>query len=340
MSHIIQTFMTITKFYAIALLPFALTACTLVELTQDVTPTENQEESLEDILEEQPVRETNNVSYAGTVQPAGISIYQQGSHRLSLPGGKFILLEAENLDLNGYVGEAVTIFGSLRPTVEAGGMIMRVERIELTEPKEEELADEEVVEEEEKKDVNEEEAIELEPGDEETADPEVVSELPDTEAEVPTEDLVDEEEEEEEEEDVVEQIAPEVATEEFTQRVEVMSRQDYTPANWTQKYCSSHIGFCNPVHRNWWFKSFGTTNNKLWHVELSSAPIDAMGQGPISVDLFAGDIPVANGTIDDSDGTVVGYTEWTFGRHFVISADSSLKEAVEYITKNITEYVQ
>ena len=65
-----------------------------------------------------------------------------------------------------------------------------------------------------------------------------------------------------------------------------------------------------------------------------------MGQGPISVDLLAGDIPVANGTIDDSNGTVVGYTEWTFGRHFVISADSSLKEAVQYITSNITEYVQ
>ena len=351
MSHIIQTLMTITKFYAIALLPFALTACTLVEVTQDEAPTENQEESLEEILEEQPVRETNNVTYTGTVQPAGISIYQQGSHRLSLPGGKFILLEAESLDLNGYVGEDVTIFGSLRPTVEAGGMIMRVERIELVEPKEEDVDEQE---DEESDDVTEEEEltvpveeelpvntgdepveeeVQLEPGDEESADPDVVLELPDIEAEEPTE------EPDEEEEAAIEEV-PEVVSAEFTERVEVMSRQDYTPANWTQQYCSSHIGFCNPVHRNWWFKSFGTTNNKLWHVELSSAPIDAMGQGPISVDLLAGDIPVANGTIDDSNGTVVGYTEWTFGRHFVISADSSLKEAVQYITKNITEYVQ
>lgn len=334
--------MTINKKLFLLVLPLLLSACTLVEVEPAENPVEEpvkQQESLEDILDEQPVRETKNVTYTGTVQPAGISIYQQGSHRLSLPGGKFILLEAEDIDLNGYVGEDVTIFGSLRPTVEAGGMIMRVESIELVTSKEEEPIEDTDSDSEnlpintEPEDVEEEkdEEVQLEPGDEDSASSDDVSDLP------PPKDASSESSVSSA---AVESSEPVEVSAEFTERVEVMSRQDYAPENWTQQYCSSHIGFCSPVHRNWWFKSFGTTNEELWHVELSSAPIDAMGQGPISVDLIAGEIPVSSGTINESNGMVMGYSEWTFGRHFVISADSSLRTAVEYITKNITEYVQ
>lgn len=339
--HIFPSIMTTKKNLALLLFPVLLTACTLTEVEYDEQPTDNAEERLEDILEEQPVRETNNVTYTGTIQPAGISIYQQGSHRLSLPGGKFILLESDSKDLNGYVGEDVTIFGSLRPTVEAGGMIMRVERIELIAP-EEELEPEPEEDAVEELPVNEDEETtveqvpQMEPGDEENADEEVVSELP-------VEESTDEEPLAED--PVVEEIGEEegeaaATTPEYMERVEVMARQDYASVNWTQQYCSSHIGFCAPVHRNWWFKSFGTTNQKLWHVELSSEPIEAMNQGPISIDLLAGDIPVESGTIDTTNGKVSGYAQWSFGRHFVISADAALQEAVEYITNNITEYIQ
>ncbi|MFA7681711.1 MAG: hypothetical protein WCX61_01640, partial [Candidatus Peribacteraceae bacterium] len=65
-------------------------------------------------------RETKNVTYQGVVQASGISIYQQGTHRLMMPDGRFILLESTDVDLNGYVGEEVEVTGALRPTVEAG----------------------------------------------------------------------------------------------------------------------------------------------------------------------------------------------------------------------------
>src|SRR3989338_1256723 len=73
------------------------------------------------------IRETKNVIYQGIVKPAGISIYQQGTHRLLLPDGRFILLESSSVDLNGYVDEQVELLGALRPTVEGAGTIMRGE---------------------------------------------------------------------------------------------------------------------------------------------------------------------------------------------------------------------
>lgn len=295
--------------------PLALTACNLVEV--ESAPAEPND-TVEDIAQDVPVRETKNVTYEGEVQPAGISIYQQGSHRLVLPGGKFILLESNSLDLNGYVGEKVRIFGALRPTVEAGGMIMRVERIELME----------------------------------TAEPLPPNTGDEPAQEDPTEELPDEDEgmaEESSSSDAATEqsssssAATEASSEpsaEFRQQVEVMSRQEYEPSNWTQQYCTSHIGFCAPVHRNWWFKSFGATNTTLWHVEFSAAPIDALNEGPIVVDLMAGSIGEQDGTVDVTGGTATGYIEWTFGRHFRISGDDSLEAAVRYITQNITEYAQ
>lgn len=328
-------------------LPIALSACTLVEVTnpEDVQNNETGE-TLNTIIEDQPVRETSNVTYTGTVDPAGISIYQQGSHRLTLSGGKFILLESDAVDLNGYVGEEVTIFGSLRPTVEAGGMIMRVDRIELVYPQEveeEEVSSSEeavsdssassastvssiatVEEEKEESSV----AVQQDSSSSESVTLSSVTTTSTTSSEVSTTSSSE-----------VSQVAVEYS-QEYQERIKVMARQDYAPEDWSQQYCSSHIGFCSPVHRNWWFKSFGTTNDLLWHVELSSEPIDSLNQGPISIDLIAGEIPTTNESVEISNGMAVGYKEWTYGRHFVISGDSTLEDAISYITKNITEYTQ
>ena len=333
-------------FAALTLSALTLTACGLVEVEygqakEDTPPTE-----------EVKVRETNNVTYTGEVQPAGISVYNQGTHRLVLPGGKFVLLEAEDLDLNGYVGEEVKIFGALRPTVEAGGMIMRVERIELIakEEAEEEPEAEELPVNPEDTDDEPLEEPEEEPG-EESADPETTEpiDLPEeeepTEEEAPTEEVpveevpVEEESPEEEPtEEPEEETPPAESSAEFKELVELMARQDYDAANWTQQYCSSHISFCAPVHRNWWFKSFGATSSTLWHIELSPAPIESLGQGPLVIELIAGSLADADGTIDIADGQATGYKEWTFGRHFRISGDESLEQAILYITQNITDY--
>jgi|TARA_Y100000310_G_scaffold295896_1_gene327673 hypothetical protein len=312
-----------------------LSACGLVEVEYEEGLTDGSAP-----LEQEAVRETENVTYTGVVQPAGISVYQQGSHRLVLPGGKFVLLESEDLDLNGYVDEEVQIFGALRPTVEAGGMIMRVEKIELVAKESLDDVDDLI----EELPVATEEEVAEEPTEEPTedqgepsADPEdtEVQELPDTE-EPPTEE-VDEVVEEVSEEPAEEAPAAE-PTAEYTERIELMARQDYSAANWTQQYCTSHISFCAPVHRNWWFKSFGATSSTLWHVELSPEPIESLGQGPIVVELIAGTIGEADGTVDTTNGEAVGYKEWTFGRHFRISGDVSLVDAIKYITENITEY--
>ena len=109
------------------------------------TPSPAEETTLEKEKAPSVMRETKNISYDGIVKPAGISIYQQGTHRLSLPNGKFVLLESETVDLNGYVDEHVRIFGALRPTVEAGGMIMRVERMQLLGDDKDEDTEEEVL---------------------------------------------------------------------------------------------------------------------------------------------------------------------------------------------------
>jgi len=306
----------------------ALSACGLVEVEYDELP----KDSAAEIIEAAPVRETKNVTYTGVVAPAGISVYNQGTHRLVLPGGKFILLEADDIDLNGYVDEEVQIFGSLRPTVEAGGMIMRVERIELMKKREiEELP----INPDDTDDVPLEEPVE-EPGEEQSADPDQEpQDLPES-TEEPAEEEVSENEEIEEIEEIKEEVAEPSA--EYLELIEVMSRQDYAAANWTQQYCTSHISFCAPVHRNWWFKSFGATSSTLWHVELSPEPIESLGQGPLVIELIAGSNVDADGTVIVSNGKAIGYKEWTFGRHFRISGDESLKDAILYIMQNITDY--
>lgn len=412
----------------IGLLAIVLAGCDLVRVEYEPPEEKDAVVVVDEEQEQEPeVRETKNVTYTGTVQPAGISVYQEGTHRLILPEGKFVLLESDTLliDLNGYVGEEVQIFGSLRPTVEAGGMIMRVEGISLIqndEPEEEESEEEEEEEEEEveeKKDDDEDEdkeessssasseSSEEEDEDEEEevveevseessgfqvedaklekVDPETgevddrsyleITQVPSTlpvgiedseeeeseeeEEEVEEEEVEEDEneedeeeaeqspEEEEEQEEEAEESEEETEEEslepdpDFVERTEVMARQNYAAENWTQQYCTSHIGFCTPVHRNWWFKSFGATNSTLWHVEFSPEPVENLHDGPVTLELLPGAIGAGGGgAIQVINGKAFGYAEWTFGRHFRVSADESLVAAVAYMIDHITEYNQ
>lgn len=111
-------------------------------------------------------------------------------------------------------------------------------------------------------------------------------------------------------------------------------------AQWTQKYCTSHIGFCVSVHKNWWYKSFGTTASHLWHVEVSSQEIDSLGQGPLQVNFESGPLPggVTDGSVVASGDLTIGYRAWTGDRHFQIVAPKSLREAVVYMTASLVTY--
>jgi len=174
--------------------------------------------------------------------------------------------------------------------------------------------------------------------DEETEDAIVESDVEVSEEETET---TAKEEEEVEPETPVEAVpapSPELAA-----RIEQMASESFSADQWTQQYCTAHIGFCIPVHRNWWFKSFGTTTSLLWHVEISSGEIYNLFDGPIRVDLISGTVggkKAADGQVrEEPDGTVIGYRSWTENRHFEISAPPALSEAVKYITQNLEEYV-
>ena len=72
------------------------------------------------------------------------------------PASKLLGRVLRIMQLNGYVGEKVEVLGALRPTVETGGMIMRVEKITLLEPEEEEPAEDVEEPKKEEKEVKEE----------------------------------------------------------------------------------------------------------------------------------------------------------------------------------------
>ncbi len=114
-----------------------------------------------------------------------------------------------------------------------------------------------------------------------------------------------------------------------------MAKVSMSSVNWTQEYCSTHIQFCFPIHKNWWYTSFGATSESLWRVELSSEELQAIGDGPISISLLAGTIPGPDGQVIVDDGTVTGIRAWTNNRHFVIRAPSALEAAVRYITQEL-----
>ena len=94
--------------------------------------------------------------------------------------------------------------------------------------------------------------------------------------------------------------------------------------------------FCAPVHRNWWFKSFGATTTSLWHVEISSEPLENLGDGPISIDLLTGSFDNLDQTVQTKGSIAVGYRAWTDNRRFEVSGDASLSDAIRYITVHFT----
>lgn len=300
-------------------LVFLLTACSGSDAPQP-TPSDNtgDTETPPIAVEDNAMKETNNVSYTGTVQPAGISIYQQGSHRLVLPEGKFILLESDALDLNGYVDEKVEIFGALRPTVEAGGMIMRVERIKLLE-----------IALESSSSVSDEESSK-EASSQASSKSSIASSV---QEETPSSSSTSSE-------PVPKVVTDSTPSPEYLDHLASMASQDFSAANWTTEYCTGHIGFCIPIHRNWYFRSYGTTSDAFWHVEVSSEPIENIGDGPIILELLEGASVAVDKKIQKAGATVVGYRTWSDNRHFEIRADSSLETAITYITEHLYEYLE
>ncbi len=296
----------------LALLPLA--GCSL--FTTSTPPTEEEQTS--------SVAETKNVIYRGTLQALGSSIYMEGTHRLELEDGRFVLLEANGLVLDDYLDMDVEVFGSTRPTVEGGGIIMRVERVA-------EFVESSVA-------VSSEAMFPSSSSASSAASvaPAVRSSVPAAVSRasvapvVPSSAPV-----------AVSSAAPvpasssSAASDAVSMRAATMAKVNMAASFWTQQYCSTHTGFCFPVHKNWWYTSFGATSSSQWHVELSSEEIVALGDGPISVVLVAGAAPAADGQVTVENGKVTGIRAWTNNRHFVISAPAVLETAVRYITQEL-----
>jgi hypothetical protein len=65
-------------------------------------------------------------SWTGTVEPAGVSIHMQGSHKLVDGGKTVVFLQSTAVDLAKYVGKRVKVTGTAAPTVEGSATIVTV----------------------------------------------------------------------------------------------------------------------------------------------------------------------------------------------------------------------
>jgi hypothetical protein len=351
-------------FLSFFLLPLFLSSCggravveekTMVPAGKELDTTLNEEELV-----------THNVTYTGVLEAGGVTIYQQGTHRLMLSDGRMVLLETDkdaDLALDLYVGKLVRVKGDVMPTVEAGGTIMKVSGIAWI--SREMNADGKEVEVErvlcgegggcpdgltctlsadrpgmciaggvsagsgsgkgnKDSEVKKEEAgvvAGVVEGVEESEDSEETEESDDSK-----------ESEEENNGDAVVSHPQQNAT------IQLMLNEEYEDSRWTQEYCSQHVNFCIPVHTNWYFKSFGATTSLLWHVEMGAVNVENFGDGPLSVDLKSGDLAalgLTNGDVKTVGSRVIGYRTWSDNRHFEISADSSLKIPVAFVTKKL-----
>lgn len=297
---------------------------------------------------------TRNVSYVGTLEELGATIYQEGTHKLTLPDGQFILLQStdQNLALTTYLGKRVEVRGSVQPTVEGNAEIMHVEEVTVLEV---------VASSEAASSVSSQKqgmcggiaGIPCEAGftcvdnPSDDCDPKAggadcggicVHSSSASSAKISSSAS----------KALSSSTASAVASDSSTSsgpleaQIALMAKQKYdTEALWTQKYCSSHTTFCVPAHKNWYFKSFGATTSNLWHVEFGMTSIEELHTGAVVLNLVAGNSMSMNakdGQIKSEGNDVVGFKDWSDNRHFEIIGDARLKDAIAYMLSHITSY--
>jgi hypothetical protein len=342
---------------AASLAVIALAACT----TSTSTDGSNQTSSTGATSS---LAETQNVTYQGTLSPAGASIFMEGTHKLTLSDGRFIMLKSSAVKLDDYVNKNVEVFGAVRPTVEAGGIIMDVETITDLTPSSSSVSS---------MSSSVSSAIFCggiagiqcpsgmdcidNPND--SCDPKhggadcggicvtgssssssassiqsssksfssafavassISSKAMSSSASVSS--------------------AAYQASAELTDKANTMAKDNMGASFWTQQYCSKTAAFCIPVQKNWYFQSFGAEGASLWHVEVGPSAINVIGDGPITIDILSGSAAAADGSVQMSGGAVVGYKEWTNGRHIEIRAPAVLQAAVTYMTAHLTANAQ
>lgn len=301
---------------------------------------------------------TPNVTYTGTVETMEASIYMEGTHRLSLTRGGFILLSAadQGMDLDRYIGMEVEVRGSVRPTVEGDAVHMQVTEVVVLDAMSSSAASENT-----DRFCGGIAGIACPAGQEcvddpsDTCDPENGGAdcggvcVPITEASsssvaaVSSSTTITPRSSSSAPASVASSAIsssqpPANANEES---IVLMASQDYSGSLWTQQYCTSHIAFCIPAHKNWYYKSFGATTNNLWHVEFDMQSVENLNQGPIVLNLVDSTVEAAGGVdgrLQTHGSQVIGYKAWTDDTHFELIADARLSAAVSYMLARITPY--
>lgn len=322
---------------------------------------------------------TRNVSYVGTVGDLGPSVYMQGTHMLTLADGQFILLESTdaNLNLSTYLGKHVEVRGSVQSTVEGNGTIMRVEEVTLLETSESSSETSTKahmcggiagIQCKNGKACVDNPSDNCDPknggadcsgicvetsssssttvlGDSSSSSSKTTSSVASV---MKSSAAVSSAVSSKTTSSAASSVAPVSSSEAMINHgaqesvIVLMAKQTYGQENlWTQKYCTNHIAFCIPAHKNWYFKSFGATTNNLWHVEFSMSSIDELYQGPIVLNLVSGTSAAAgatDGQVKTQGSDVVGYKDWNDSTHFELIGDSRLKEAVSYMLSHVAAY--
>lgn len=304
---------------------FAITLCILSLSACDWFAGNTDGESTSSSSASSAIQETRNVLYRGTLREAGVSIFMQGTHRLELDDGRFVLLESEIVDLDDYMDMRVEVYGSVRPTVEAGGMIMRVESVASLEVSSSSSIDSSSADSSSSE--SSEASQESLSSSRSSAVSVTVSSKVSSVAVSSTSSI-----------EVVSSAssADSGASGDIQAKAAVMAKENMAASNWTQQYCSSHIKFCIPVHKNWWYTSFGATASSLWHMEIGPEELESIGDGVITVKLVSGSVS-SEKQVTVSGGFATGYRSWDANRHFEITAPANLEQAVRYITEQLSQ---
>ncbi len=274
------------------------------------------------------------VSYEGVIKKADVSIYMEGTHRLYTDNtGALILLQSHAISLDDYLNSRVLVTGTAQPTAESGGTIVTVTDVQWLGAASSEGSGALV--------------------------PVLSSSETSSSSSVLPSSAASSEASSRSKSSSSRPAASSSSRSSSSQssmassagsaqggssladsRARTMAKAKVDAADFTQEYCSRHVSFCIPLHRNWYYVSFGATTTYLWHLEVSSEEIDNLGDGPLIVNLVSGslDPSIADGSVVQQGDFVIGYRAWTNGRHFEITAPAILKTAVQFITQNLSVY--
>ena len=271
-------------------------------------------------------------SREGVIQKAGVGIVMQGTHKLVARDGSVVYLESTIVSLDTYIDAAVLVSGRIRPTVEGNAQIMTVETIEIIPDDEAPMILEETT--------SSAVSSRMPSSSSKTAQASsaaVMSTPPTVSSAMSS--LASSSDSVPPASSAISSITSTPSTSSTTSAsVNAMAKVQVNAANFTGRYCTTHIGFCVPVHRNWYYQSFGANVSPfLWHVEVSDQSVEEAGQGVIVVNLVSGPMTAsAEASAEQQGSFVVAQRQWTGNRHFAISAPAELKAAVEYMAANLS----